>query len=111
VLERWGELTLDKETRRKLIGISPAKIDRMRAPARKRYQLRTRSQTKPGTLLKHEIPIRTCSDWDELRPGFVEIDLVSPVGTPGGNNGLFAEGDGVGVCRPRTPTSGDGIWV
>jgi hypothetical protein len=79
-LERLGELTLAKETKRKLIGISPATIDRMLAPARKRYQLRARSQTKPGTLLKHQIPIRTFSDWDDLRPGFVEIDLVSHEG-------------------------------
>ena len=79
-LERLGELTLDEEVRRKLIGISPATIDRMLAPARKRYQLRARSQTKPGTLLKHQIPIRTFSDWDDLRPGFIEVDLVSHEG-------------------------------
>ena len=29
-----------------------------------------------STLLKHQIPIRTFSKWDEQRPGFVEIDLV-----------------------------------
>jgi len=80
VLERWGELTLDKQTKRKLIGISPATIDRMLSPARRRYQLRARSQTKPGTLLKHQIPIRTFSDWDKLRPGFIEVDLVSHEG-------------------------------
>ncbi|MCK5828640.1 hypothetical protein KAH43_08980 [Candidatus Bipolaricaulota bacterium] len=55
VLERWGELTLDKETRSKLVSISPATIDRMLAPARKGYQRRARTQTKPGTLLKHQI--------------------------------------------------------
>jgi len=66
-LEDLGKLTLDKEVKRKLIGISPATIDRMLAPVRKRYQLRARSQTKPGTLLKHQIPIRTFSDWDEQR--------------------------------------------
>ena len=80
VLERLGELTLDEETKRKLIGISPATIDRRLTSARKRYQLRARSQTKPGTLLKHQIPIRTFSDWDDPRPGFVEIDLVSHEG-------------------------------
>jgi len=52
-------LTLDDEARRKLIGISPATIDRLLAVVRKRYQLRSRSHTKPGTLLKHQIPIRT----------------------------------------------------
>ena len=43
---------------------------------------RGRSHTKPGTLLKSQIPIRTWSEWDEGRPGFVEIDLV---GHEGGN--------------------------
>ncbi|MCK5248160.1 transposase family protein [Candidatus Bipolaricaulota bacterium] len=103
VLERWGELTLDKETRRKLIGISPATIDRMLAPARKRYQLRARSQTKPGTLLKHQIPIRTFSDWDELRPGFVEIDLVSHEGGNARGDYAFTL-DATDVCTGWTET-------
>jgi hypothetical protein len=51
-------------------------------PERKKYELKGRSLTKPGTLLKHQIPIRTFSEWDEQRPGFVEIDLV---GHEGGN--------------------------
>lgn len=79
-LERLGELVLDAEVRDKLLGISPATVDRLLAPVRKRYQLRARSTTKPGTLLKHQIPIRTFSDWDEACPGFVEIDLVSHEG-------------------------------
>jgi len=77
VLERLGELEIKDEVRKKLRGISPATIDRLLAPVRKRYQLRARSNTKPGTLLKHQIPIRTFGEWDEKRPGFVEIDLVS----------------------------------
>jgi hypothetical protein len=36
-----------------------------------------RSRTKPGTLLKSQIPVRTWADWDDAVPGFVEIDLVS----------------------------------
>jgi hypothetical protein len=39
--------------------------------------LRRRSHTKPGTLLKHQIPIRTFAEWDEAQPGFVEIDMVA----------------------------------
>lgn len=102
-LERLGELTLAEETRRKLIGISPATIDRMLTPARKRYQLQARSQTKPGTLLKHQIPIRTFSDWDELRPGFVEIDLVSHEG--GNARGDYAYTlDATDVCTAWTET-------
>lgn len=77
---RLGELLFDNEVRDKLLRISPATVDRLLAPARKRYELRARSTTKPRTLLKHQIPIRAFSDWDEARPGFVEIDLVSHEG-------------------------------
>ena len=38
------------------------------------------STTKPGTLLKRAIPIRTYTPWDEERPGFLEIDLVAHCG-------------------------------
>ena len=100
-LEGLGELALDKEVKRKLIGISPATIDRLLAPVRKRYQLRSRSQTKPGTLLKHQIPIRTFSDWDEQRPGFIEIDLVSHEG--GNARGDYAYTlDATDVCTAWT---------
>ena len=44
--------------------------------ANKKLTLNGRSLTKPGTLLKHQIPIRTFTQWDDLRPGFTEIDLV-----------------------------------
>ena len=44
---------------------------------------RGRSHTKPGILLKSQIPIRTWADWDDAVPGFVEIDLV---GHEGGNS-------------------------
>jgi hypothetical protein len=77
VLERFEEITLSAEQRAKLLAVSPATIDRLLAPERKKYQLRGRSTTRPGTLLKHQIPIRTFADWDDARPGFVEIDLVA----------------------------------
>lgn len=102
-LEQLGELPLDRKVRRKLVGISPATIDRLLAPTRKRYQLRSRSQTKPGTLFKHQIPIRTFSDWDDLRPGFVEIDLVSHEG--GNARGDYAYTlDATDVCTGWTET-------
>jgi transposase InsO family protein len=102
-LERMGELRLEPETRRKLLSVSAATIDRMLAPTRKRYQLRARSQTKPGTLLKHQIPIRTFADWDELRPGFLEIDLVSHEG--GNPRGEYAYTlDATDVCTGWTET-------
>lgn len=103
ILERFGELALDEETQRRLMAISPATVDRLLAPVRKRYQLRSRSQTKPGTLLKHQIPIRTFRDWDDLRPGFVEIDLVSHEG--GNPRGDYAYTlDATDVCTGWTET-------
>jgi hypothetical protein len=102
-LERLGELTLHAEVRHKLVRISPATVDRLLAPARRRYQLRARSHTKPGTLLKYQIPIRTFSDWDEARPGFLEIDLVSHEG--GDPRGDFAYTlDATDICTGWTET-------
>jgi hypothetical protein len=76
-LERHGELELDGETRRLLLAISPATVDRLLQRARERAgRQRGRSATKPGTLLKHSIPIRTFADWDDAQPGFMEVDLV-----------------------------------
>lgn len=75
-LERFGEIKLDDETRHLLLRISPATIDRQLRDDRKKLMLKSRARTKPGTLLKHHIPIRTFSDWDDVRPGFCEMDLV-----------------------------------
>ncbi len=76
-LERHDELTLDAPTRALLLSLSPATADRLLAPTRRALLPRGRTTTKPGSLLKHQIPIRTFADWDDDRPGFLEIDLVS----------------------------------
>ncbi len=76
-LERAGELALAPQVRTKLLSISAATIDRALAPERARLQVRGRSGTKPGSLLKSQIPIRTFADWDDARPGFCEVDLVA----------------------------------
>ena len=77
VLERHGEIELTSAVRDKLLQISAATIDRLLAPERARLQIKGRSGTKPGTLLKRQIPIRTFADWDDLAPGFCEVDLVA----------------------------------
>ncbi len=76
-LERHDELTLDAPMRALLLALSPATADRLLAPTRRATLPRGRTTTKPGSLLKHQIPIRTFADWDDARPGFLEIDLVS----------------------------------
>jgi hypothetical protein len=80
-LEQFRELRLTPLTKEKLLRISAASIDRLLQPERRKHQLRGRSHTKPGTLLKHQIPIRTFAEWDEQRPGFAEIDLVAHDGS------------------------------
>lgn len=77
ILQRFEELPLDSDTRQKLLSISPATIDRLLAPVRKKLQIKGRATTKPGTLLKHQIPVKTFSQWNDTTPGFVEIDLVA----------------------------------
>ena len=77
VLEKWGEVKLSTKVREKLFKISAATIDRLLSDTRKRYRIKGRSTTRPGTLLKKSIPIKTFADWDEAKPGFFEVDLVS----------------------------------
>jgi hypothetical protein len=77
------ELLLTDEQASVLSRMSSATIDRKLAGERARMVPRGRSHTKPGTLLKSQIPIRTWAEWDDAVAGFVEIDLV---GHEGGNN-------------------------
>lgn len=79
-LERHGEISLTAGTKADLLQISAATIDRCLRSARTRLPLHGRSTTKPGSLLKDAIPVRTFADWDEKRPGFVEMDLVAHCG-------------------------------
>ena len=76
-LEQFEELRLEAETRSKLLQLSAATADRILQPERRKHSLRGRGRTTPGSLLKHQIPIRTFADWNEQRPGFVELDLVA----------------------------------
>jgi hypothetical protein len=82
-LRRFKELNIDAGTAAQLLTISPATIDRRLKADRAKLEPRGRSHTKPGTLLKDSIPIRTWAEWNDAVPGFVEIDLV---GHEGGNN-------------------------
>ena len=77
ILRRFGELDIDEDTATLLAGMSAATIDRRLAGERKKHELKGRSRTKPGSLLKSQIPVRTWADWDDAVPGFVEIDLVA----------------------------------
>jgi hypothetical protein len=79
-LERHGHLHLTDEVRDQPRGLSAATADRLRRPARAAQAPRSLATTKPGALLKRQIPIRTFAGWDEAQPGFVEADLVAHCG-------------------------------
>lgn len=85
---------------RHLLAISPRTIDR-RLQARKRQQRRRLyGRTKPGTLLKHHIPIKT-THWDVTSPGFTETHLVA-------HSGPAADGD---FLHSLTLTDIHSTWV
>jgi len=79
VLERCEEIEMTQETKELLLKISSATIDRCLRPVRIKSP-HGLSTTKPGSLLKSLIPIRTFTEWDEEQPGFMEIDLVAHCG-------------------------------
>jgi hypothetical protein len=76
-VKEFGCLSL--EVVKALLQISPATLDRLLEPARVKYRGRGRTTTKPGTLLRKQIPIKT-NQWDETKPGFLEADTIAHCG-------------------------------
>jgi hypothetical protein len=72
-------LRLTAALERQLGTISARQIDRRLAPRKRQLTRRLYGRTKPGTLLKHHIPVKT-DHWDVTAPGFTEIDLVAHCG-------------------------------
>ena len=83
VLRRHGNKTMTAEIETQLCQMSSSTIDRLLHPWRRLGGRRPFSTTKPSSLLKSSIPIRTFADWEEDQPGFVEVDLVSHCGESG----------------------------
>ena len=71
---------ITEKVKEALLSISPATIDRLLSKHRSRYYKRGLATTKPGSILKKHIPIKT-KQWDESRPGFIEADTVAHCGT------------------------------
>ena len=79
-LETLGELKADAETARLLRDASPATLERLLVPYQAVMRRKVRSLTRPGTLLKKRVPLRTFQEWDDAKPGFLEIDTVAHCG-------------------------------
>jgi hypothetical protein len=71
---------LDKAVVKLALAVSASTIDRILKPLRLKHKKKGLATTKPGTLLRKQIPIKT-DQWDETRPGFLETDLVAHCGT------------------------------
>ncbi len=71
---------LTSEQEHQLLAISARQMDRRLQPHKRELKRRLYGRTKPGRLLKQQVPIRT-EHWDVTAPGFVEIDLVSHSGS------------------------------
>jgi len=75
--KEFGSLSL--EVVKALHRISPATLDRLLKPVRVKYRGRGKTTTKPGTLLRKQIPIKT-NPWDQTKPGFLEADTIAHCG-------------------------------
>ena len=76
----YDKKQLPENIYKKLLVISPATIDRLMASHRYKFSKHGLATTKPGSLLKKHIPIKT-SQWNENKPGFMEADTVAHCGT------------------------------
>ena len=79
LLKREGKVVVPADVGERLIRMSPATIDRLLAKHRQ-SEGKGRCTTKPGTLLRSQVAVRTFADWTDTRPGFLEIDLVAHCG-------------------------------
>jgi len=75
-LERHGELRVAPEVQAQLLTLSPATLDRLLAPVRRRLGRQPRRVQPPGSTLKGQIPLRTFGEWDHVTPGSLQGDLV-----------------------------------
>lgn len=80
VLRHHGEQRINAFMEDQLCQMSSSTIDRLLRPYRKSGGRKSVSTTRPGSLLKSCIPIRTFADWQENKPGFIETDLVAHCG-------------------------------
>jgi hypothetical protein len=80
-LAHCGELVVPPAVDKLVRQASAATLGRLLAPARAQRPARGLATTRAGSWLKGEIPIRTFAEWDDVQPGFLEIDLVAHCGS------------------------------
>lgn len=89
ILTRQRELAMPETSAQRLHGISSDTIDKRLKPYRTKLRRKINSTTRPGSLIKKQIPIRTVS-WDEQRVGCCELDLVAHCGASAAGDFIFS---------------------
>lgn len=80
MIPQWLKfLDVPRKIQAKLLAISPPTIDRLLKTTRIQFKPRGLSTTKPGTMLRNQIPVKV-NQWDEFKPGFLEADTVAHCG-------------------------------
>jgi hypothetical protein len=80
ILAHHSELMVEPSVKVKLCQMSPSTIDRLLRPYRLVRKRKSLGTTRPGSLLKASIPIRTFGEWEDKKPGFLEVDLLAHCG-------------------------------
>jgi transposase InsO family protein len=80
VLKRQGELNITQELEVELTRMSASTIDRVLRRYRACPRRHGLSTTRPSTVLKNAIPLKTFGEWADTKPGFIEVDLVAHCG-------------------------------
>lgn len=86
---KQDDLTIAPEIEQEVLTISARQIDRRLLNRKRKLKPKLYGRTKPGTLLKHHIPVKT-DCWDVTEPGFTEIDLVSHSGPNASGEFLYS---------------------
>ena len=76
----FDKFIVEEDIKIKLLHISASTIDRLLAKNKPQFTKRGLATTKPGSILKTHIPVKT-NQWDETIPGFIEADTVAHCGT------------------------------
>lgn len=79
---------ISQELEKQLLGISARQMDRRLFVHKRCAKRRLYGTTRPGSLLKHMIPVKT-EHWDVTLPGYLEIDLVSHSGASAAGEFLY----------------------
>lgn len=78
-LERWGHMNLPQQLKEKILGMSLSTLERILKKERDK-ELKGKSLTRPGSLLKKQVAVKTFAEWSDQKTGFFEVDLVAHCG-------------------------------